>query len=103
MSSFALLYVQVVVLRNSLEESHMLWLRSVNDEQAEGYAKEVFDQYRSKSGSVPGLHRVLAIRPDVLKGRETMRMAITGGATTLGRRREELLNYFGATAGGCTG
>jgi hypothetical protein len=80
-----------------------LWLKSVSDEQAQGYAKEVFEQYRSRNGSVPNLHRVLAIRPDVLRGRETLRNATTGGVTTLGRRREELLNYFGATAGGCTG
>jgi hypothetical protein len=95
--------VYVFALLTNLEDSHMLWLRSVNDEQAEGYAKEVFEQYKTNSGAVPNLHRVLAIRPAVLKGRETMRMAITGGATTLGRRREELLNFFGATAGGCTG
>lgn len=81
----------------------MLWLKTVSDDQAQGYTKEVFDQYRARNGSVPNLHRVLAIRPDVLKGRETLRNATTGGVTTLGRRREELLNFFGATAGGCTG
>jgi hypothetical protein len=81
----------------------MLWLRSVNDDEAEGYVKEVFDQYRRRNGSVPKLHQVLAIRPEVLRGRETLRNATTGGATTLGRRREELLNFFGAAAGGCTG
>jgi hypothetical protein len=86
----------------NMEESEMLWLKSVDDEQAEGYVKEVFDQYKSKTGAVPKLHRVLAIRPDVLRGRETLRNATTGGMTTLGRRREELLNFFGATAGGCT-
>ncbi len=81
----------------------MLWLRSVNDDEAEGYVKEVFDQYRRRNGSVPKLHQVLAIRPEILRGRETLRNATTGGATTLGRRREELLNFFGAAAGGCTG
>ena len=81
----------------------MLWLRSVSDEEASGYTKEVFDQYKSRTGNVPRLHRVLAIRPEVLRGRETLRNATTGGVTTLGRRREELLNYFGAAAGGCTG
>jgi hypothetical protein len=81
----------------------MLWLKSVSDGEAQGYPKEVFDQYRSRNGSVPNLHRVLAIRPEVLKGRETLRNATTGGVTTLGRRREELLNFFGAAAGGCTG
>jgi hypothetical protein len=80
-----------------------LWLKTVSDEQAEGYAKEVFDPYRSRNGSVPNLHRVLTIRPEVLKGRETLRNAATVGVTTLGGRREELLNFFGATAGGCTG
>ena len=72
-------------------------------DEAQGYPKEVFDQYRSRNGSVPNLHRVLANRPEILKGRETLRNGTTGGATTLGRHREELLNFFGATAGGCTG
>ena len=81
----------------------MLWLKTVSDNEAQVYAKEVFDQYRSRNGSVPNLHRVLANRLEILKGRETLRNATTGGATTLGRRREELLNFFGATAGGCTG
>lgn len=81
----------------------MLWLRSVSDEEVQGYVKEVFDQYRSRNGAVPRLHRVLALRPEVLRGRETLRNATTGGVTSLGRRREELLNFFGATAGGCTG
>ena len=81
----------------------MLWLRPVNDEEAEGYTREVFDQYRNRTGAVPRLHRVLALRPEVLRGRETLRNATTGGVTTLGRRREELLNFFGAAAGGCTG
>jgi hypothetical protein len=81
----------------------MLWLRSVGDGEAQGYVKEVFEQYKSRNGAVPKLHRVLAIRPEVLKGRETLRNATTGGVTTLGRRREELLNFFGAAAGGCTG
>lgn len=81
----------------------MLWLRSVSDEEVQGYVKEVFDQYRSRNGAVPRLHRVLALRPEVLRGRETLRNATTGVVTSLGRRREELLNFFGATAGGCTG
>jgi hypothetical protein len=81
----------------------MLWLRNVNDDEAEGYVKEVFDRYRERRGAVPELARVLALRPDVLRGRETLRNAVCDEATTLGRRREELLNFFGATLGVCTG
>jgi hypothetical protein len=81
----------------------MLWLRGVSDDQAEGYVKEVFDRYRETRGAVPALSRVLALRPDVLRGRETLRNAVCDEATTLGRRREELLNFYGATLGVCTG
>ncbi len=81
----------------------MMWLKTVSDDEAKGYTKEVFEHYRGRRGAVPNLTRVLANRPEVLKGRETLRNATTDGATTLGRHREELLNFFGATAGGCTG
>ena len=81
----------------------MLWLKGVSDEEAEGYVKELFDRYREARGAVPELSRVLAIRPNVLRGRETLRNAVCDEATTLGRRREELLNFFGATLGVCTG
>ena len=47
----------------------MMWLKTVSDAEAQGYAKDVFDQYRSRNGSVPNLHRVLATRPEILKGR----------------------------------
>ena len=43
----------------------MMWLKTVSDDEAQGYPKEVFDQYRSRNGSVPNLHRVLANRPEI--------------------------------------
>ncbi len=80
----------------------MLWLRAVADDEAVGYAKEVFEAKLAK-GSIPDLHRVLALRPEVLRARETLRDAVSDGNTTLGRRREEMLHYFTATMGSCTG
>ena len=52
---------------------------------------------------MPSLSQVLANRPEVLRGRETLRNAVSDGATTLGLRREEMLNYFGSMMGQCTG
>ena len=81
----------------------MAWLKSVSPDHVNGYVQEVFDGYIQKRGSVSDLHKVLALRPEILKGRETLRNGTTDGATTLGRRREEMLNYFGAVMGQCTG
>ena len=78
-------------------------LKKITPDHVTGYVQEVFDAYIHRRGSVPDLHQVLALRPEILKGRETLRNGTTDGATTLGRRREEMLNYFGAVMGKCTG
>ncbi len=80
----------------------MLRLRAVSDSEAKGYVKDVFDAKRAKGG-VPDLHRVLALRPEVLRARETLRNAVSDGTTSLGRRREEMLHFFVATLGSCIG
>lgn len=80
----------------------MLRLRAVTDGEAKGYVKKVFNAKRAKGG-VPDLHRVLALRPEVLRARETLRNAVSDGTTSLGKRREEMLHFFVATLGSCTG
>ena len=81
----------------------MPWLKMVDPSTVSGYVKAVFDGFVQRRGKVPSLSQVLANRPEVLRGRETLRNAVSDGATTLGLRREEMLNYFGSMMGQCTG
>ncbi len=81
----------------------MPWLKTVDPSQVTGYVKEVFDGFIKRRGKVSRLYLVLALRTEVMRGRDTLRNAVSDGATSLGRRREEMLNYFGAMMGQCTG
>ncbi len=81
----------------------MIWLPSIRINEAEGAAKEIIDGIRSSKKPVPKLFLTLALRPPVLAGREAARKSVHGGASTLGRRREELLSFYVATLGSCYG
>jgi hypothetical protein len=78
-----------------------MWLIGQSENSVPGAAKELFDQLRQRHGHVPELVRILALSPGILLGRETLRAAISSGASSLGKRREELLNFFVSTLGSC--
>lgn len=80
-----------------------MWISPLRLSEAEEPAKGILEGIREKRGAVPKLLLTMARRPGVLNGRQTMNMAVHGGNSTLGRRREELLSYYVATIGGCYG
>lgn len=79
----------------------VMWLSGQSEDAVHGAAREVFDQLRRRHGHIPELFRILALSPGILLGRETLRVAISSGTSSLGKRREELLNYFVSTLGSC--
>ncbi len=80
-----------------------MWISPLRLNEAQEPAKGILEGIRKKRGAVPRLLLAMARRPEVLNGRQTMNMAVHGGNSTLGRRREELLSYYVATIGGCYG
>ncbi len=80
-----------------------MWISPVRLNEAKEPARGILEGIRAKRGAVPKLLLAMARSPGVLNGRQTMNLAVHGGNTTLGRRREELLSYYVATVGGCYG
>lgn len=80
-----------------------MWLPPIRLNESEEPAKGILEGIRSKHGAIPKLLLSMARRPQILNGRQTMNMAVHGGTTTLGKRREELISYYVATLGGCFG
>lgn len=80
-----------------------MWISPLRLNDAEEPARGILEGIRAKRGAVPKLLLTMARRPEVLNGRQTMNMAVHGGNSTLGQRREELISYYVATIGGCYG
>jgi uncharacterized peroxidase-related enzyme len=73
----------------------MTFIRVIEDDQASGRARELFDADLAKDGYVWNLTRVLAIRPQVL---DAWRSLVGAIRTTLDLRRYELVTFAAARA-----
>ncbi len=78
----------------------MSYLKPIRPDEARGAAKELIDGLREKRKPVPRLFLELGRRPGVLAGRQAVRAAVYEGASSLGRRREEMLFFYAAAHGG---
>lgn len=73
----------------------MSFIRGIEDRQASGRARELFDADRAKDGYVWNLTRVLAIRPQVL---DAWRGLVGAIRATMELRRYELVTFAAARA-----
>jgi uncharacterized peroxidase-related enzyme len=73
----------------------MAFIRVIEDGQADGRARELFDADLSKDGYVWNLTRLLALRPQVL---DAWRGLVGAIRTTLEQRRYELVTFAAARA-----
>jgi uncharacterized peroxidase-related enzyme len=69
-----------------------LWIRYVEDGDAEGILKEFYDGVRTPAGRVPDNQKVLSIRPEVAVAKERLRRTLHGDASTLGARRADMIS-----------
>lgn len=80
-----------------------MWIDPIRLNEVEEPAKGILEEIRAKRGAVPKILLTMARRPRILHSRQTMNMAVHGGNSTLGKRREELISYYVATIGGFYG
>lgn len=72
----------------------MTWVKTFEEQEATGKLAEVYDQVRKdplSRGRVPNVIKAIGLRPDALLQVWRSNMAITFGASTLGRAREEMI------------
>lgn len=72
----------------------MTWVTTFSKSEAAGRLAEVYAEL-SKSplagGRVPNIMKCMGLRPEALSAVWRLNMSITFGASTLGRRREEMI------------
>ena len=72
----------------------MAWVRTFDESEATGPLAEVYAELKKvplMGGRVPNLMKCMSLRPQALMGVWGLNMAVTFGASTLGRRREEMI------------
>ena len=69
----------------------MAWIRVINENEAQGYVREVYERARTPLGGVDEILKVFSIRPELLGTRAAFGSAMTFGGSGLGRYAEELI------------
>jgi alkylhydroperoxidase family enzyme len=72
----------------------MAWVRTFDEKEATGKLAAIYDELKKTKlagGRVPNIMKCMGLRPEALMGVWRLNMAITFGASTLGRRREEMI------------
>jgi hypothetical protein len=79
----------------------LAWIETVDESDATGLLKENFDQLHKERGKVPNIHQAHSIKPELLQAYRNFAAAVTFGATSLGREREEMLAITVSALLGC--
>ena len=72
----------------------MAWVKTFDEREATGKLAAIYDELKKTKlagGWVPNIMKCMGLRPEALMGVWRLNMAITFGASTLGRRREEMI------------
>lgn len=80
----------------------MPWIRIIDEDEAIGSLKELYDLRRQEAGFVSNAYKVASIKPDLAWAQERFRKAIIFGGSSLGRRREEIIAVVQAATARCS-
>jgi hypothetical protein len=72
----------------------MSWVKTFDEKETTGRLAEVYADVMKTSlasGRVPNIMKCMGLRPEALISVWRLNMSITFGASTLGRRREEMI------------
>ncbi len=79
----------------------MAWICTVDESKAEGLLKENYEILKKSRGDIPNVHKVHSIKPELMAAYREFGSAVTFGATSLGREREEILAVVISALLGC--
>lgn len=68
-----------------------MWIKFVEEDEAQGTVKEIYDRARPDYGFVPDAVKVFSARPQVAAGQEALKRSLLGNASSLGARRADMI------------
>ncbi|MBI4494457.1 MAG: carboxymuconolactone decarboxylase family protein [Chloroflexi bacterium] len=79
----------------------MAWIRTIGEAEATGQLKEIYEDVKRRRGLVSAAVAAMALRPEALAKLEAFRSSIIFGASSLGRRREDMIALVVSGINGC--
>jgi len=77
------------------------YIPTVDEDEAQGELAQAYGAWREKAGSVSNIVKAVSLRPEVVEAYLALSKLVTGGATSLGSRREELIAVVCGAALAC--
>lgn len=80
----------------------MSYIKEIEPSEAEGDLAEIYGRLMgNRNGRLPGVMKVLGIKPELLRQVEALNSVITFGGSVLGRKWEEMLATLVSAKNGC--
>jgi uncharacterized peroxidase-related enzyme len=79
----------------------MSWIETIPVDQSAGAVKDFYNALLKENGFVPNILQVLSLKPDSLLALAKLRETLATGGSSLGRRKEELINVVVSTMNQC--
>lgn len=79
----------------------MSWIRTVNDGDATGRLKEIYDSVKKRRGKLSNIMRVQSLHPEAMEAHLNLYMAVMFGRSGLSREDRELIALVVSAANGC--
>jgi alkylhydroperoxidase family enzyme len=84
----------IALVEPAVKEANMAWVKTFAEKEATGRLAEIYADLKKApvgGGRVPNIMKCMGLRPEALISVWRLNMDITFGASTLGRRREEMI------------
>ena len=80
----------------------MAYIKMIEDGEATGELKELYDGFSAKYGFVPIMRTIFSIKPGFVKMYDQWVRSIMFGGSSLGKFREELIALIGSKLNQCS-
>jgi uncharacterized peroxidase-related enzyme len=77
------------------------WVQHFDEGNADGELAKAFRDYRQRMGHLSNVAKALSLKPHLIPKWLDFQMAVSFGASSLGRRREELIHILVSSLVGC--
>ena len=79
----------------------MPWIRQIEDREAEGLCKKLFEEARERTGKVWNIVRLMSLRPKQLQASMALYREVMFGESGLTRAERELVAVVVSATNGC--
>lgn len=69
----------------------MAWIRTIQEGEAEGALKALYEGLQKQRGVVPNIMKVFSLHPEAMRATIQMFQALMYGPASLGRARREMI------------